>query len=271
MSFRIEYQPASCSFDEFHELDVECFPEEPISAEAFAGFVTNDFWAAYDGNSLVGYSYVVRKPDVAWLSRIGTAGEYRNRGIATRLMESVVYHCSHIGLADIILYVQSDNPSAIRLYERFGFRTIESAYQFVLRIADIPGSVSDHSKDNIVAVPITEVSESSWPNFPREWRNIIEMHKPPNSHVLVFHDRVGNTVGYCRLNPGFPGCFPFVVRQPSANLWPTLRSLQTHLLPEKEILKLTFSDQALACACNDHGLELNYKLLKMLRSGKPQS
>ena len=265
MSTTVEYNPTDLQYAEFHRLDAECFPEEPIDCDTFRTSVRGDFWAAWDSLSLVGYSYIVRKPDLAWLSRIGVANGYRRQGIATRLIEEVLAHCSRIGLAEIMLYVKDDNAPAIRLYSRFGFRRIESTFQYILSIPRIAAMATDISPESVKIVPITEIPTTEMPELPREWTNIRSMHRPPDQHVLVFLDKQDMNVGYCRLSPKFPGCFPFVVYQPSLHLSAVFNGLKQFLLPEKDILKLTFADEKLAETCASLGLELNYKLIKMMR------
>jgi ribosomal protein S18 acetylase RimI-like enzyme len=115
VAVRIVYQPPGLTFDEFHRVDKDCFPDEPVAPEGFATVVGQDFWAACDGEALVGYSYVLRKPDVAWLARIGVAGTHRRRAVATTIMRTIIEHCERIGLPDVMLYVQSDNVTALRL------------------------------------------------------------------------------------------------------------------------------------------------------------
>ena len=265
MAVRIEYRPVYLTFEEFHRVDGECFPGEPIAPEGFSSLMADDFWAAYDGDCLVAFGYVVRKPDVAWISRIATSTAYRSQGIATKLMRAMIHHCFEIGLSEMMLYVQSGNIAAIRLYERFGFRTVESAYQFVLSRPRLPRRLADGVVGRIAAVPITDVDGSFVPQWPREWSNIADTHRPPERYVLVFRDEPGTYRGYCRLVPRFPGCFPFVVDRPATYLAGVLHSLRDFLLPEKDVLKLTFSDDALAEVCVELGLKLNYRLFKMLR------
>jgi GNAT superfamily N-acetyltransferase len=267
MPIRVEYRPATLTFDVFHRLDAECFPHEPTDARAFASIVVQDFWAAWDGETLVGFAQVSRRPDVSWLSRIGTSGAHRRRGVAFALMQSALEHCREIGLPDTILYVQTDNPAAIRLYERFGFRAVESAYHFLLH--DPRERLESEPAGEIRAVPISDASEASWPHFQREWAAIAQMHRPPDTYVLLFLQGAADTVGYCRLDPNFPGCFPFVLDRPSVDLMAALRSISGYLLPDKPILKLTTWDPAVADACSKAGLELSYELLKMLRRCDP--
>lgn len=263
MNLHIDYQPGDLTFEAFHPVDAECFPHEPIRPEAFPNLLAADFWAAYDGGRVIGYCYMVRRPDMAWLSRMCVIAEYRQRGIASRMMQTAIDHAVQVGLPDMVLYVQSDNPPAIGLYGRFGFQVVESAYQFV--VADPEQIFSRQSPNSIAAVPITALEPACWPQFPREWANIAEMHKPPEQVVLLFQDPSGRNRGYCRFRPGFPGCFPFVLAQPLVNLLPVLQQLRPYALPGKEAFVLTFSDDRLAEACQALGLKMNYQLYKMFR------
>jgi GNAT superfamily N-acetyltransferase len=267
VEIKVEYNPACLQYAEFHQMDADCFPEEPIDFDTFKSAVAGDFWAAWSSQSLVGYSYIVRKPGIAWLSRIAVANGYRQKGIATSLIMEVLAHCRRIGLPDTMLYVKDDNAPAIRQYKRFGFRPTESTYQYILSVPRITDMAVAISPENVKVVPIAEVPTTKMPELPQEWANIGSLHRPPNQHVLAFLDIKDDVIGYCRLSPGFPGCFPFVVRQPFLHLSAVFHGLQPYLLPEKDILKLTFADEELSEACRSLGLELNYKLQKMMRHG----
>jgi GNAT superfamily N-acetyltransferase len=264
MAIRIEYQPR-IPVEQVCSIDAECFPEEPLDAQALAGAMREDFWVAWDGGALAGYAHMLRRPDVSWLSRIGTAAAHRRRGVATALLKAALEHSGRIGLPETVLYVGTDNPAAIRLYQRFGFRAVGSTYQFVL--SNLQDRLKEEDAAGIAAVPIGKVPEPSRPSFPREWAHLAGMHRPPDTHVLIFRDGA-ESVGYCRLNPHFPGCFPFVVDRPSERLMPALHSLQGYLRPDRSILKLTVWGSALAEACRQAGLELNYELFKMQRKGE---
>ncbi len=263
MAIRIEYKPSTCRVADVSSIDAECFPHEPMDAQALTNAMQQDFWAAWNDDALAGFAYVQRRPNVSWLSRIGTAIEHRRQGVATALMEAVLEHCRRIGLPETVLYVQTDNPVAIRLYQRFGFRAVEATYQFML--SNPQDRLTEENKAGIVAVPICEVPDSSLPRFPPEWAHIAGMHQPPDTYVLIFRHGA-ESVGYCRLNPRFPGCFPFVVDQPAQRLMPALCSIKNYLRPDRAILKLTVWDSAVAQACRLAGLELNYELLKMHRA-----
>lgn len=96
MPVRVEYRPTALAFDAFHRLDSECFPHEPMDAQCFAGALAQDFWAAWDGDALVGFACVVRRSGISVLSRIATAGAYRRRGVATALMRIAMPGSLHL-------------------------------------------------------------------------------------------------------------------------------------------------------------------------------
>jgi hypothetical protein len=200
-------------------------------------------------------------------------------------METMLEHCRKHGRSRVILYVLQENQPAIRLYHRLGFRECETSYQYVVPIrrflqshrqaaggeagqsATVITSGSAMASGSIRAVPIDEVAPDSLPAFPDQWADIASMHLPPENHVLIFMTADGHTVGSCRLSPGFPGCFPFMVDRVGLNDLPgMLSSLERYLHPEKDILKLTFPDEALAGRCEQLGFRLNYRLFKMEKS-----
>lgn len=264
MSLRLQYRPTSLSFDLFHTVDVECFPNDSVDAGAFASAVTQDFWSAWDGKTLAGFAWLQRRGDVFWLSRIGTAAAHRRKGVAGALLGEVLEHCSTQGPRDTMLYVRKDNPTAIRLYERFDFHPVESAWHLVL--PEPLERIGGPSSSSVTAVPIVDVPEAALPRLPREWAAIAGMHRPPAVHVFVFQES-GRTMGFARLNPGMPGCFPFVIERPTETLGSTLGAIRAWLEPNKRVLKFTVSDPDVADACRRYGMQQAYELLKMMRRG----
>jgi [ribosomal protein S18]-alanine N-acetyltransferase len=266
MVIRIEHQPQGLTYPEFAKVDRECFPDEPGDEGLYQAFLSQDFWAAWDGETLAGYCSAYSKPDLFWIRRIGIAASHRRQGIGRELMSRSLAYCREMGLAKAMLYVLEDNMPALRLYEAFGFEKAEATYQFLW---DLPlkSEFPDKKVTQLVqALPVDEVSEASLPELTEQWADFRAMHQPPGQYALIFRDERGETVGYCRLSPGFPGCFPFAVTHPEANLPGALLALRKYLLPERDHLKLTLSDRPLAEACEALGLKLNCKLYKMVRT-----
>jgi ribosomal-protein-alanine N-acetyltransferase len=262
VSFTIGSGPRGLSFEAFHALDAECFPEEPLDRQTFETYLRDAFWTAYCRDALVGYCCVVVKPSLGWIRRLGVAASSRRQGIGKQLLHNALDYCIGADLNEVILYVRSDNTPALQLYESCGFKRVETTYQYVLATAKLRG---DRSIPGITVRPITEIVDEDMPPLEPQWSDLRSLHKPPQQYAFIFQDRTGRNIGYCRLTPSFPGCFPFVISEPSLNLISVLLGFKEYLLPEKEILKLTFQDDRLATACQSEGMDLNYTLFKMSR------
>jgi GNAT superfamily N-acetyltransferase len=266
MVIRIEYQPHGLTYSEFAKVDRECFPCEPGDEVLFQAFLGQDFWAAWDGGALAGYCSAFSKPTLFWIRRIGVAGSHRRQGIDRELMSRALAHCREMGLGKAMLYVQEGNSPALSLYEAFGFVKAETIFQYIWETPLKSSFPSRKATPAIKALPVDEAFEASMPELPEQWGDFRALHKPPGQYALLFNDEQGEAIGYCRLSPGFPGCFPFSVNYPAVNLPGVLLALRGYLLPEKDHLKLTLDDPALAETCDTLGLRLNYKLYKMVRS-----
>jgi [ribosomal protein S18]-alanine N-acetyltransferase len=76
------------------------------------------------GRRVVAYAAVWMVVDQAELGDIAVAAEWRRRGIARRLMDTVLEHVERRGVREIFLEVRPSNHEARRLYERYGFEAI---------------------------------------------------------------------------------------------------------------------------------------------------
>jgi len=261
---KIHRNPQGLSFQEFHELDSHCFPKEPVQPDTFRRYMEDDLWAAWMGNELVGYCNLIHKPEIAWLARIGVRRDCRGLGIGRNLMKTAISRCRQLGYSAVILYVKKDNAPALALYRSLGFMIEETAWQYILHQ---PSSMTASADSSVTAVPLPDVEVAARPEFPPDWSDIDSMHRPPQQHVLVFQDSSGATLGYCRLSPDFPGCFPFRLADPERHLLPALRSMNGLLNPAKDHLKLTINAEPVSRACSRMNMELNYTLYRMRLSG----
>lgn len=259
----LEFQPVTLCFEEFHKLDKQCFPDEPMNNESFDRCVKSGFWAVFCERQLIGYSHIDLTPDLAWIARVAVVPSYRNRGIGNMIMEAMLKYCRKVNRTTIILYVQQDNPAAVHLYEKHGFQVSEESFQYIIPIHDF---IEERKSDIAIqfdVLPIPEVSKAFRPEFPLQWSNLSELHNPPKAYVLVFRVPDNQQVGYCRLVPDFPGCFPFELSSPEEYLSIALIRLKSFLSKQYEILKLTFANPKIAQVCDSLGFKLNYRLYKM--------
>ena len=77
--------------------------------------------AAADGRGLAGYLICSRYADVWHLMNVAVDPERRRRGIATRMLERLIEEAGDD--ERYTLEVRPSNRGAIRMYERFGFRS----------------------------------------------------------------------------------------------------------------------------------------------------
>ena len=60
-----------------------------------------------------------------WIVSMAVMKEYRHRGIALMLMESVLHLLSERGAHNVLLTVNPDNDEAVALYQKTGFHYIQ--------------------------------------------------------------------------------------------------------------------------------------------------
>jgi [ribosomal protein S18]-alanine N-acetyltransferase len=100
----------------------------PWSRSMFAGELTKSSsvcLGAYDtenDDALVAYLIISRYVDAWHVMNVAVAPEYRGRGIATNLLERLFELTAGDGRRGYTLEVRVSNSSAIRLYEKLGFK-----------------------------------------------------------------------------------------------------------------------------------------------------
>jgi len=97
-----------------------------FSADLFAPFPQSLYFGAYRGEHIIaagGTHVIVPAHKFAVLGNILTAAEARRQGYATAITSALVTRLFEQGFSHVILNVFADNADAIRIYQRFGFRT----------------------------------------------------------------------------------------------------------------------------------------------------
>lgn len=114
-------------------LEQKCF-EDAYSETLLKADLENQnrhkFFAYFD-NELVGYINFEKTFDEINLFKICVLEEFREYGIATKLMQKMIeFFENDKNLKSIFLEVDSANKSAIKLYEKFGFKQISSRKKY---------------------------------------------------------------------------------------------------------------------------------------------
>lgn len=95
--------------------------------------------AVDDRNGVVGYAGVDLSGEVADVMTVAVAPSAQGQGLGAALVQHLVDTSAAHGAAHLLLEVRADNPPALRLYERAGFRVISTRRRYYQ-----PGDVDAH-------------------------------------------------------------------------------------------------------------------------------
>ena len=80
-----------------------------------------DFYVAEIDGEIVAYAFVQWCLDEGNVCNVATNESFRNKGIATRILNIMQNDAVEKGVKTLLLEVNEDNASAISLYEKLGF------------------------------------------------------------------------------------------------------------------------------------------------------
>jgi len=95
-------------------------------------FDPSDLLLVEAGETLVGYGWLKRVGDEAEVYVLGVAPEHQRRGVAAHLLGRMAARAVAAGARALTLHVEGDNLTAIRSYERSGFRHDSTDTQFMV-------------------------------------------------------------------------------------------------------------------------------------------
>jgi len=128
--------------DSITELDKECFTI-PWSRNLFALELsnTNTFYIlALCNKKVIGYGGVSTVLDEGNITNIAVHPEYRNRKIASRILEMLIEYAICEKLSVLMLELRESNITAYNLYSKFGFEAVGKRKKYY----------SDNSEDAIL-------------------------------------------------------------------------------------------------------------------------
>lgn len=105
------------------KLEKKCFLTNYFNEKEIEEMYENDrysFWGVWCGGTLAGYLITCDSVDVYEVIKVGVDDGYRGRGLGGKLIEKSFETME----TDLMLEVRESNNSAIRLYEKLGFRKI---------------------------------------------------------------------------------------------------------------------------------------------------
>lgn len=131
-----------------HEMHVIWNPdifksvEDVISKEYFENLIKNEeIYIAKEDKEIVGYiifnikekeNHSMRYRKQLNIDNICVDERYREKGIGTKILESIKEIAKLKGCTDLYLTVNQENENAIKVYEKFGFKVKNIAYMMKL-------------------------------------------------------------------------------------------------------------------------------------------
>src|SRR5680860_650650 len=131
MSSIVLRQAVSDDLDALVALEHHCFSEDRISRRSFRRFLEmprDRLLLASDGDTLLGYCLVLMSAAtrLARIYSIAVNPGSRGKGIGEKLIQMAETEAADAGRIVMRLEVREDNPGAIALYKRLGYRQFGS-------------------------------------------------------------------------------------------------------------------------------------------------
>jgi len=109
--------------DEIYNIECESFAD-PWSLESIEDEILSEdsiCLVATENNNTVGYVSMRHIIDEGHINNIAVAKDYRNRGIASLLMETLLKEADRRKIIGTTLEVRVSNYAAVSLYDKYGF------------------------------------------------------------------------------------------------------------------------------------------------------
>ena len=109
--------------DDVYIIETECFshPRSRQSLEEELNNETSLFFVAKEENEVIGYIGMSIVIDEGYIFNVAVRESYRNKGVATALINELVTYGKKNNFCFITLEVRESNLPAISLYSKFGF------------------------------------------------------------------------------------------------------------------------------------------------------
>ncbi|WP_407332840.1 peptidase C39 family protein [Enterovibrio sp. 27052020O] len=127
--------------DDLHHLESQVFSSDKVSRRQMKRFIQSEhslLLVASDDNGLAGYSLLLfnQATQLARLYSIAVSSHYRGQGIANQLLTLCEKSAVDRGYITLRLEVREDNLSAIKLYEKHGFKPLKTLIHYYDDLAD---------------------------------------------------------------------------------------------------------------------------------------
>ena len=114
--------------DNVINIEEKAYGEHHWSKESFLNELSNDlarYYAAFDINgNLVGYAGCWQILEEVHITNIAVSPDFRRQKIGERLLRQIIDDCYKNKAKYITLEVRVSNNAAIKLYEKYGFKSL---------------------------------------------------------------------------------------------------------------------------------------------------
>jgi N-acetylglutamate synthase-like GNAT family acetyltransferase len=105
---------------ESHDLMVLNDPRGTILDQG--GFI----WLAKEGNEIIGSAALMKKDEGLYeLAKMSVTKKWQGKGISKLLLETCMNKAKEIGAVKLLLFSNHQLRTALKLYEKYGFKNIE--------------------------------------------------------------------------------------------------------------------------------------------------
>lgn len=195
------------------------------------------------------YAFVEEYGERGYVRHVVVRADRRGRGVGRELMRAIARRFRDAGVHRWELNVKRDNAPAIALYESLGMRTVYSTV--VTRIDWTDVACLDSPRGPALVAPVRPEDDAAIERrFGLPAGQVARLRAAPDDVLRRLVDARGDVVGFARLNPSFPGCFPFRVADPR-HARTLLDALRAFVPPVPPWLQLVIEDDAATAAALD--------------------
>lgn len=113
------------------EKELFGFENYPLSYSSFVYHIKNNLLiVGVEKGAIAGYILVLIKRKTPKIYSLGIKSTHRNKGIASLLLQEIIYKTKEKSFKNLILEVRVDNKSAIELYKKYDFEVFETKKAF---------------------------------------------------------------------------------------------------------------------------------------------
>ncbi|KAA0547132.1 GNAT family N-acetyltransferase [Bacillus sp. BGMRC 2118] len=139
LNLRWDYWGVKSEEEEKQYLDAECiiWPETALGYNRLREYKNHNFWTAitvWEKDEIIASAMAWEKEGTGVIEDVFVMREWRNQGIARFLLTKALAYLKEKGLTEAELMVDTDNETALQLYQSVGFEVVEEEKRFFTKL-----------------------------------------------------------------------------------------------------------------------------------------